>query len=89
MLYMIIEHFKEGPIPVYRRFRDRGRMAPDGLQYVGSWVTSDMRACYQVMETAEPALLHQWMDQWKDLVEFEIMPVMTSSDAAALIGPRM
>ena len=81
--YMIIEHFRNGDaVPVYRRFRERGRMAPEGLTYVTSWVTSDLSRCYQIMETPDRALLDQWMAQWGDLTEFEVHPVMTSSEAA-------
>lgn len=89
MQYMIVEHFRGDPVPVYRRFRDRGRLAPEGLQYVASWVTSDLQRCYQVMECDDPGLLAQWMDQWRDLVDFEVVSVMTSTDAASMIGPLL
>jgi hypothetical protein len=80
---MIIEHFKDGdPGPVYRRFRDRGRLAPEGLNYISSWVEHDLATCYQVMETAYRALLDQWIKNWADLVDFEVHPVITSSEAA-------
>jgi Protein of unknown function (DUF3303) len=86
VLYMVIEHFHGGdPAPVYQRFRERGRMAPDGLRYVNSWVTSDMTTCYQVMECDDRALLDQWMDNWRDIVDFEVVPVLTSADAAAAV----
>ena len=72
--YMVIEHFREGDaVPVYRRFRDRGRLAPDGLVYVASWVDDAMRRCYQVMETDDRALLDAWIANWADLVEFEVI----------------
>jgi len=87
---MIIEHFRNGDArPVYRRFRDRGRLAPDGLRYVASWVTEDMGRCYQIMECDDPALLHQWIAQWQDLVEFEVVPVRTSAEATAIIAPLL
>jgi len=90
MLYMIVEHFRGGEaVPVYRRFRDRGRLAPAGLRYVNSWVSSDWRRCYQVMECDDAALLEQWTANWSDLVEFEIVPVMTSADAVAAIAPQL
>ena len=89
MLYMIIEHYKAGPEPVYRRFRERGRMAPDGLRYVTSWVTTDLARCYQVMECDDRALLEQWMNHWSDIVEFEVIAVVTSSEAAAAVSPRL
>jgi hypothetical protein len=90
MLYMIIEHFRNGdPVPVYRRFRDRGRQAPDGLRYVSSWVTEDLGRCYQVMECDDPQLLAQWTARWEDLIDFEITPVMTSADAVAATAPRL
>ncbi|MGH7719829.1 MAG: DUF3303 domain-containing protein [Gemmatimonadaceae bacterium] len=73
--------------PVYERFRARGRLAPDGLRYVGSWVTPDLARCYQVMECDDPALLEAWMAAWTDLVEFDVHPVITSAEAAARV-PR-
>ena len=90
MQYMIIESFRGGdPVPVYRRFRDRGRLAPEGLRYVSSWVTQDLTRCYQVMECEDRALLDQWMANWRDLVEFGVIPVQASADAAAAIAPRL
>lgn len=89
MLYIIVEDFKGDPVPVYRRFRDQGRLAPEGLRYVQSWVTHDLQRCYQVMECDDPALLLEWIDRWKDIVAFEVIPVVTSSEAAAAIGPRL
>ena len=84
MLFMVIEHFRNGdPKPVYARFRERGRLAPDGLGYVSSWVTTDLAKCYQVMECEDRALLEQWIREWEDLVEFEVVEVMTSAEAAA------
>lgn len=86
MLFMIIEHFRNGdPVPVYRRFRERGRLAPEGLEYRGSWVTSDLERCFQVMECADRGLLDQWMAAWDDLVRFEVIEVTTSADAAAIV----
>jgi hypothetical protein len=86
MLFMIIEHFAGGdPRPVYARFRERGRLAPPGLEYRGSWVTTDLTRCYQLMETHEPALLEEWTSQWDDLVRFEIVEVITSADAVAAV----
>ncbi len=88
MLYMIIERFRSrDPVPVYTRFRDRGRLAPEGLRYVASWVTTDHSTCYQVMETNDRALLDAGIDNWRDLVEFEGIPVWTSAEAAAAILP--
>ena len=86
-LYMVIEHFKDGdPVPVYRRFRDRGRLAPPGLSYISSWVVTDLKRCYQVMETNDRALLDQWLAHWSDIVDFEVHPVITSADAAARVA---
>jgi hypothetical protein len=83
---MIIEHFRNGdPRPVYERFRARGRLAPDGLRYVNSWVTDDLARCYQVMECDDRALLDAWLAAWSDLVEFEVLPVVTSADAATRV----
>ncbi|MBL8523797.1 MAG: DUF3303 family protein [Betaproteobacteria bacterium] len=87
---MIIERFRNGDaVPVYRRFRERGRLAPEGLTYVSSWVTPDLTCCYQVMEAADRALLDQWMANWSDIVDFEVHPVISSAEAAARIAPRL
>jgi catechol 2,3-dioxygenase-like lactoylglutathione lyase family enzyme len=86
MLFMIIERFKNGDArPVYERFRDRGRMAPDGLHYLSSWVDTALGSCYQVMETDDRSLIDRWIANWSDLTDFEVVPVLTSSDAAARV----
>jgi hypothetical protein len=86
-LYMVIEHFKGGDAtPVYRRFRDRGRLAPEGLSYISSWVDAKLERCYQLMETDDPALLDQWIANWSDIVEFEVHPVISSTEAAERIA---
>jgi uncharacterized protein DUF3303 len=90
MFYMVIEHFKGGDAaPVYRRFRDRGRLAPPGLTYVSSWVDANFQRCYQLMETDNPQLLDDWMAHWNDIVDFEVHPVITSAEAAEKIAPRL
>jgi hypothetical protein len=81
MHYLIIERFhNRDPVPVYRRFREHGRHAPDGLVYVSSWITEDLSRCYQVMECQDRALLEQWMDRWRDLTDFEVIPVISSTE---------
>lgn len=83
---MIVEHFRNGDaVPVYRRFREKGRLAPEGLNYVHSWVTPDLKRCYQVMETEDRALLDEWLANWADIVEFEVHPVITSPEAASRV----
>ncbi|HET7463754.1 MAG TPA: DUF3303 family protein [Longimicrobium sp.] len=84
---MVIEHFRDGDArPVYRRFAEQGRMAPEGLAYLSSWVTGDLRRCYQVMECDDPALLEEWMAHWRDIVDFEVVPVITSAQAAQRVS---
>jgi hypothetical protein len=89
MLYMVIEHYRGDPVPVYRRFRDHGRLAPEGLRYVSSWVSQDLLHCFQVMECDDPELLQAWIDRWQDLVDFEVTSVVTSVEAAAAVAPRL
>jgi hypothetical protein len=90
MLFMVIEHFRPGRAPeVYRRFRDRGRMAPEGLRYVSSWVDLSFERCLQVMEAESEALFREWTVNWDDLIDFEIVAVRTSSEAAAAIAPEL
>lgn len=90
MQYLVIENFRgRDPVPVYRRFRDRGRLAPEGLHYVGSWITEDLARCYQVMECADRHLLDEWLSHWHDLVEFEVMPVLSSAEVQARLAGRL
>ena len=89
MLFLIVEHFKNGdPVPVYARFRERGRLAPEGLRYISSWVVESLERCYQVMETDDRALLDEWLANWSDLVDFEVHQVVTSAEAAQRVEAR-
>ena len=86
MLYMVVEIFKNGDAaPVYERFRQSGRLAPDGLTYISSWVDDRMERCFQLMETGDRALLNEWIARWQDIVDFEVYPVITSAEAAVLV----
>jgi len=90
MLYLVVEHFKDGDaVPVYRRFREQGRLAPAGLSYLSSWVDERFQRCFQLMATEDRALLDEWIANWSDLVEFEVFPVMTSQEAAEKIAPSL
>ena len=85
MLFMVIERFRDGKAPeVYRRFQEKGRMLPRGLQYVDSWVETNFDRCFQLMECDDAELFHQWIAEWQDLVEFEIIAVITSKEAAEI-----
>ena len=85
---MVVERFKNGDAaPVYQRFRERGRLAPEGLTYVNSWVDTTLQRCFQLMETDDPTLFDVWIANWSDLVDFEVYPVITSADAAAATRP--
>lgn len=89
MLFMVIEHFRRGRAPeVYRRLRDRGRMMPDGVRYVSSWVDLGFERCFQVMDADDEAALRTWAANWDGLIEFEIVRVCTSSEAAAALAPE-
>jgi len=93
MLYMVVERYLSGPGPVYERAAAYGRMLPEGLAYVNSWVVDDggLNRCFQLMETSDPALFDVWFQRWNDLVSFEVYPVITSAEAAARTGtdPRI
>jgi Protein of unknown function (DUF3303) len=90
MLFMVIERFKNGDAgAVYRRAREQGRMLPDGVTYVASWVETRFERCFQLMECTDQALLSEWVERWKDLVDFELVPVVTSQEAFARMAPRL
>ena len=84
MRYMVIENFHTGQAPaIYRRLEESGRHMPAGLKYVGSWITDDLTRCYQVMECDNPTLLDEWISHWADLMDFEVVPVISSDEAKA------
>ena len=87
--YMVIERFKPGAAPkIYARVDAQGRLMPEGVRYVGSWIDSSVSQCYQVMEADSRAQLEAWMDQWRDLVDFEVVEVISSAEARArVMGP--
>jgi Protein of unknown function (DUF3303) len=90
VLYMVLERFKNRDAKaVYRRFRDRGRMAPSGLTYVESWVETNFDRCFQLMECNDVKLLEEWASHWKDLVGFEFIPVRRSKEALEIITPQL
>lgn len=84
MHYVVIERFKDAPA-IYKRLSEKGRMMPAGLNYVSSWIAHDLGTCWQVMETKDFALFQQWTANWKDLMDFEIVPVRTSAEVPELM----
>jgi Protein of unknown function (DUF3303) len=84
---MVIETFKRGARPVYERAAEQGRMLPDGLAYLDSWVDEGLGRCWQLMETEDPRLFDEWIARWSDLAEFEVVAVLPSAEAAAAAGP--
>lgn len=90
MVFMVVERFRDQDAKaVYRRFRDKGRMMPDGVAFVNSWVSADLGRCFQVMECDDVSLLQRWVAQWSDLIEFEIVPVVPGKDTAAALADQI
>jgi hypothetical protein len=90
LLYMVIEHFKnQDPAPVYKRFKEYGRLAPEGLQYVSSWVNEKLELCFQLMEADDRKYLDEWIGRWSDIVEFEVYVVISSKEAAERVSSRL
>jgi len=90
MLFMVVEKFKNrDAVAVYRRLRDQGRMMPDGLKYVSSWIEANFDRCFQLMECDDPRLFQQWVIRWRDLMDFEIVPVLSSKDTMETISPAL
>jgi len=87
MLYMVVERFKDAPA-IYRRLKEKGRMMPDGLEYVSSWIDVDLTICYQLMRSEDASLFSLWTDNWKDLMDFEIVPVRTSAETAEMVAAQ-
>ena len=90
MLYMVIERFKDGAAPeIYRRFRGKGRMMPEGLEYISSWIDLNFNVCWQLMQTEDFALFDRWIANWCDLMDFEIVPVRSSTEAVQIMNATL
>jgi hypothetical protein len=90
MLFLVIELFKNGdPKPVGERFRQKGRMLPDGVVYISSWIDPPNSRCFQIMEAPDRESLNLWIAAWDDLVDFEVVPVQTSAEFWATVQPRL
>lgn len=85
---MVVERYLHGPGQVYARAAEHGRLLPDGLRCIDSWVVDDqpVARCFQLMETDDATLFTVWFDRWKDLVAFELWPVVSSYEAASRVG---
>ena len=87
MLFMVVERFRnQDAKAIYRRLRDKGRMMPEGLSFVGSWVSADVARCFQLMECDDVTLLQRWVAEWSELIEFEIVPVVPGKDTGAALS---
>ena len=84
MLYMVIERFKDAPA-IYRRLREKGRMMFEGLEYVSSWIAVDLKTCWQLMHAEDESLFQTWIDNWKDLADFEVVPVRRSAEVREMM----
>jgi Protein of unknown function (DUF3303) len=85
--FMVIESFRgQDGKAVYRRFHEKGRMTPEGLTFVGSWITADLSRCFQLMECDDVTLLQKWVSEWSDLIAFEIVPVIPGKETAAALA---
>ena len=88
MLYMVVEQFKDAPA-IYRRLREKGRMMPEGLEYVSSWIDVDLKTCWQLMRTEDESLFERWTNNWQDLMDFKIVLVRTSAEVRELMEKRL
>lgn len=91
MLFMVIERFKDNDmLPIYRRVRDEGRMFPDGLRYIDSWVEPNFSRCFQLMECDDLRLFQQWALRWRGAgVDLEIVPVVSSAGTREVVAPYL
>ena len=88
MLYMVVERFKDAPA-IYRRLHEKGRMMPEGLEYVSSWIDVDLKICWQLMRAEDKSLFQTWIDNWKDLADFEVVSVRTSAEVREMMEGRL
>ena len=90
MLFMVVEKFRnQNAKAVYRRLRDEGRGFPDGLKFVGSWVSADLGRCFQLMEADDVTLFQRWIGDWQEVVEFEVVPVVEGKTTREALTPLL
>jgi len=90
MLFMVVEKFRNQDVkPIYRRLSEKGRMMPDGLKFVSSYVSADVSRCFQLMECDDVTLFQRWVSEWSDLMECEIVPVVAGKDTAAALAASL
>ena len=90
MLFMVVEHFKQGKTKdIYRRLQEKGRTMPEGLKYIDSWISANLDSCFQLMECDNPALFQEWILEWDDLAEFEIIPVVPSNETKQIVNKKL
>ncbi len=89
MLFMLIERFRDNDmLPIYKRLRDQGRLLPEGLTYVDSWIEPNFGRCFQLMECADLRLFQQWVLEWRGLgATIEIVPVVPSKETREVVAP--
>ena len=89
MLFMVIERFRDNDmLPIYRRVRDEGRMLPEGLKYVDSWIEPNFSRCFQLMECDDLRLFQEWTLKWRGTgATFEIVPVVPSRETRDVVAP--
>jgi 2-hydroxy-3-keto-5-methylthiopentenyl-1-phosphate phosphatase len=86
MLFMIIEKFHPGKVKnLYQRFEEKGRLMPEGVIYINSWIDTKINTCYQVMESDSEIKINEWISNWNDLADFEVIPVITSAQAKEIV----
>lgn len=86
MQFMVVERLRnQDAKAIYRRLREQGRMMPEGLTFVSSFVAADFSRCFQLMECSDVALLQRWVAQWSDIMAFDIVPVVTGKETAAAL----
>jgi len=87
MLFMVVEKFRnQDARTIYRRLREKGRMMPEGLTFVSSFVSADVSRCFQLMECDDVTKFQRWVAEWSDLMECEIVPVVAGKDTAAALA---
>jgi len=89
MLFMIIERFHPGTVKLlYERFAEKGRLMPEDVEYINSWIDKNVSTCYQVMQSDSIDKIQVWISCWDDLADFEVIPVITSAEAREIVFSR-
>lgn len=68
------------------RFKETGAPPPPGVDMLGRWHNAAGNGGFFLVETDDPVALARWLQEWTDVIDFEVVPVVTDEQVSEVIG---